>query len=77
MLPRLIRDPLTRLIHDRRPAICNRCDEFIDPMDVKCFSCDAPRTRANMELYSGISAAQLKAQRMAEEAEDEDSVYTT
>ena len=46
-------------------------------MDVKCFSCDATRTRANMELYSGISAAQFKAQRLAEEEADEDSVYTT
>ena len=46
-------------------------------MDVKCFNCDAPRTRANMELYSGISAAQFKAKRMAEEEEDEDSIFTS
>ena len=38
-------------------------------MDVKCFACNAQRTKANMELYQGISAAQLKKKRLEDEEE--------
>lgn len=39
----------------QRPAICHKCDEIIDPMDVRCFNCNTDRHPGNVKLYQGIS----------------------
>ena len=53
-----------------KPAICHVCDKYIDPEDVRCFSCNASRTRYNMRLYTGISADALKTDLGEKEDED-------
>jgi len=46
----------TTVSYWEQPAICERCDNFIDPMDVRCFVCGTERSEANLKLYHGLSA---------------------
>ena len=38
-----------------RPAICEKCDSTIDPMDVRCFLCGKERSQANLAYYQGLT----------------------
>ena len=35
--------------------MCHVCDEIIDGLDVRCFSCNTDRSRHNRKLYTGTS----------------------
>jgi hypothetical protein len=39
----------------QEPAVCHVCDEIIDGLDVRCFSCNTDRSRHNRKLYTGTS----------------------
>ncbi len=42
-----------KMIEDENPAICEICDEEIDPIDFKCFNCNTLRSRINQPKYKG------------------------
>ena len=52
--------------------MCHVCDEIIDPVDVRCFSCNTDRSRRNRKLYQGSSSLPKLGDDAVGGAEEED-----